>query len=70
MEIGHCTMFFVQYAHTGYYTLRGNSSGGNLEEEKSLFRGKVGLNLRKVSFPGKSELFQGKVNFSAEKTLF
>ena len=47
--------------------LRGNSSGGNLEEEKSLLRGKVGLNLRKVSFRGKSSLSLGKANFSAEK---
>ena len=41
-----------------------------MEEEKSLFRGKVGLNLRKVSFPGKSQLFRGKVGLSLRKVSF
>ena len=40
--------------------LRGNSSAGYLEEEKSLFRGKV-------AFPRESSLFRGKVHFSSEK---
>ena len=44
-------------------TPRSNSSAGYLEEEKSLFRGKV-------AFPRESSLFRGKVDFSSEKLTF